>query len=180
MPKKRQMDAIKLLKQDHDRLRALFEELEGASGRATSKKQKLFDQIRETLETHMAIEEEIFYPTVRGFRAKETRERVAESVEEHALAKILLKQLAESTTDSDAFKPKLKVLSDIVLHHIKDEERVIFAEAKSHLSKGKLGSLGEELEMRKEAMRQILEAEPEPAAEPSEEAYAETEARAAG
>src|SRR3712207_7709544 len=73
------MDAVKLLKDDHEKVKGLFRQFEKARGEA--KKKQLADEIMMELEVHSKIEEEIFYPAVREKVGED--ELVAEAVEEH-------------------------------------------------------------------------------------------------
>jgi hemerythrin superfamily protein len=148
----KKMDATRLLKQDHKEVKALFEAFEGLSDRASAKRMKLFDKIREELTVHAKIEEEIFYPAVKELRSKEAKERVAEANEEHAIVKLLLKQLSAGDAELETFKAKMKVLKDTVLHHAKEEEKEMFKEAKDGMETEALKELGAQLQARKEEL----------------------------
>jgi hemerythrin superfamily protein len=145
-------DAVKLLKKDHQTVKALFSEIEELSPRASAKKMQLFEQLKTELSIHARIEEEIFYPAVHSLRAKEAKERVFEAYEEHAVVKLLLAQCEESIGDERTFDAKMKVLRDIVLHHAKEEEKEIFPQAQRNLPSEKLDDLGAALEARKVAL----------------------------
>lgn len=145
-------DATKLLKADHEKVKAMFEEMEDLSDRATAKRQKLFEELKTELQVHTKIEEEIFYPAVQALRTKEAKDKVLEANEEHALAKQLIAQISALEPDDEKFKAKCKVLMDVVLHHAKEEEKEMFPEAKAGMSAEELKSLGAKLEERKEAL----------------------------
>jgi len=115
------MDAITLLKQDHTKVRALFKEYEDAGDRAIQTKHRLFDEIKQELDVHAAIEEEIFYPAVKRLRAEDARDLVLEAIEEHHVIKTLLKELAGLTPEDEAFDAKVKVLCENVDHHATEE-----------------------------------------------------------
>jgi hemerythrin superfamily protein len=150
MPTKKSIDATKLLKQDHNKVKAMFEEIEALSPRSSTKRRELFEEIKTELEVHTRIEEEIFYPACRELRSKEAKELVLEANEEHGLAKMLLKQLEEVGSDDETFKAKMKVLKDVVLHHAREEEREMFTTAREYMEKEELEELGEQLSRRKE------------------------------
>jgi hemerythrin superfamily protein len=143
-------DATKLLKEDHAKVKALFEKLEKTTDRAIAKRRELFDKIRTELVIHAKVEEEIFYPMVRELRSKDAKELYFEAHEEHAIVKMLLRQISEIEPDAETFKAKCKVLMDVVLHHAKEEEREMFREVKARVSTEELKELGMKIEERKE------------------------------
>lgn len=110
-------DAIALLKADHRKVEALFEKYEGASGSATKK--KLAHQICVELKIHTLIEEEIFYPAYRGKIEDDTLD---EAYVEHDGAKVLINDIEAGSPEDDFFDAKVKVLSEEITHHVKEEE----------------------------------------------------------
>ncbi|HZY98982.1 MAG TPA: hemerythrin domain-containing protein [Candidatus Baltobacteraceae bacterium] len=144
------MDAIALLKRDHDEVKELFEQVEGTGERAAATRGKLFEKIDQALELHTKIEEGIFYPAFRS-RAEDAQERdqVLEALEEHAVAKTLLSELQSLDPNDETFKPKLTVLIESVRHHIKEEEGKLFKMARDLFDKDELNELGEEIETAK-------------------------------
>jgi hypothetical protein len=110
-------DAIALLKADHRKVEALFEQFERASGSATKK--KLAHQICVELKVHTAIEEEIFYP---AFEGKIESDTLAEAYVEHDGAKILVNDIEAGGPSDDFYDAKVKVLSEEILHHVHEEE----------------------------------------------------------
>lgn len=146
------MEATKLLKSDHDEVRALFKEYEKAGDRAMGKKAKLFEQIRDALTVHAKIEEEVFYPAVKAARSEEAKDEVREATEEHKIVKTLLSELEKMKPSDEQFDAKVKVLMESVEHHAGEEEKEMFKQARKHLSKDRLEMLGEEMEIRKGAL----------------------------
>jgi len=143
------MDATKLLKNDHDEVRAMFKEYEEAGDRAAAKKGKLFEQIRDALTVHAEIEEEIFYPAVKAARSEEAKDEVREAYEEHKIVKTLLAELDRMKPSDEQFDAKMTVLKESVEHHAEEEEKEMFKQARKNLSKERLEALGEEMEARK-------------------------------
>ena len=143
------MDATKLLKADHDEVRALFREYEKTGDRAREKKGELFEQIRDALTVHAEIEEEIFYPAVKSARSKDAKDDVREAFEEHRIIKTLLAELDRLKPEDEPFDAKMTVLQENVEHHADEEEKEMFQEARQNLSKDRLEELGEEMEARK-------------------------------
>ena len=110
-------DAIALLKADHRKVEELFEKFEGASGAAT--KQKIAHQICTELKIHTTIEEEIFYPALEG---KIEDDLLKEAFVEHDGAKVLINDIEAGGPDDDYYEAKVKVLSEEIEHHVKEEE----------------------------------------------------------
>jgi hemerythrin superfamily protein len=141
----RQQDAIALLKADHRQVEEWFEQFE--STRSEDKKQKLAQQICLALTVHTQIEEEIFYPAFLEATSDEDTHHEAEV--EHGAAKKLIAEIEASGPSDDFYDAKLKVLSEYIKHHVKEEEQRdgMFAEARD--SKMDLNTLGEQLAARK-------------------------------
>src|SRR5207253_712246 len=85
------MNAFQLLKEDHQKVSGLFQQIEPTTERAEKSRTELFAKLKEELDIHARIEEAIFYPSIK--RAAETREIVLEGFEEHHVIKMLLKEL---------------------------------------------------------------------------------------
>ena len=136
---KESADAIELLKDDHEHVKALFEQYEGLSERAHATKKKLAAQICSELTRHTTIEEEIFYPAVRA-SGKDKEDLVDEAVVEHASAKDLIAQILDMAPTEELFDAKIKVLSELIDHHVQEEEKEMFPKArKSGLDLNELG-----------------------------------------
>jgi hemerythrin superfamily protein len=130
-------DAIALLRADHKLVSALFAEYEKA--RTTSKKKTLVSQICTELSVHAQVEEEIFYPAVK--KALKDKEMIPEATVEHATLKALIGQVEGVEPDGEMFDAKIKVMSEYVKHHVKEEQNEIFPQAKStNLDLVELGS----------------------------------------
>jgi hemerythrin superfamily protein len=142
-------DAISLLKADHRQVEEWFSEFEGA--RSTSKKHQLASKICEALTIHTTIEEEIFYPAF--LEATEDKDIHHEAVVEHDGAKKLIAQIRGMSPEDDYFDAKVTVLSEMIKHHVKEEEKPggMFAEAKK--SEMDLAALGEKLLARKRELQ---------------------------
>lgn len=105
-------------------------------------------KIVEELQIHMTIEEEIFYPAVRG-ESDEISDTVYEGVEEHHVAKVLVEELAGMKPEGDEWKAKVKVLMEAVEHHADEEESDMFPPVRSKTTAEQRESLGTRLEKRK-------------------------------
>ena len=122
-------DAIALLKADHRKVETLFEKFEKAKDAAA--KTALAQQICTELSVHTAIEEEIFYPACTG---KIEEDLVKEAYVEHDGAKVMIAEILASSPADDFYDAKVKVLSEEIKHHVKEEEKRaegMFAQAKA-------------------------------------------------
>ena len=110
-------DAIALLKADHRKVEELFAKFENTNGKAT--KRKLAEQICNELKVRTLLEEEIFYP---AFQGKIEEDTLAEAFVEHDGAKVLVNDILASSPDDEYYEAKVKVLSEEIEHHVKEEE----------------------------------------------------------
>lgn len=137
-------DAIALLKEDHRAVEALFEEFESAKGGRA--KQKIANQICMELIIHAQIEEEIFYPATKEVVEEDL---YTEAHVEHDGAKVLIAEILAGDPDDEFYDASVKVLSEMIKHHVKEEEQRdgMFAQAKK--SDVDMLELGERLAERK-------------------------------
>ena len=153
----KQQDAIALLKADHKSVKELFKQVEETSERAKAQLQRLGDQICAELTVHTQIEEEVFYPAVqertqRGH--KEEKDMVLEAYEEHAAAKKVIEDVRATEPGDDSYKPKIKTLSELIDHHVKEEERELFPSVKELFDEDELIELGQRLSELKTRLQQ--------------------------
>src|SRR5438874_3179292 len=141
-------DAIALLKQDHNNVRALLKKLESAE--EGDERLELFSQIENELKVHTQIEEEIFYPAFHQSAEGEKDEHLYyEAVEEHHVVDMVLPEVRDTDENSDEFAAKAKVLKDLVEHHAEEEETQMFPKARKLMDSSELKELGQQLEQRK-------------------------------
>ena len=150
-------DAIAMLKADHRKVEELFEKYENARG----KKADIAKKICMELSIHTMIEEEIFYPACR--EAGVDSDRMDEANVEHDGAKSLIAELEAGSPDDDFYDAKVKVLSEEIKHHVKEEEKRggIFSGARQ--ADMDLDALGEQLAERKQELMEQFEAKGIPA-----------------
>lgn len=137
------MDAIKLLKEDHDNVKRLLQQFESADG--PDAKRRIAENVIRDLMVHEQIEEQIFYPAYKRAAGEDGKTEVAEAKEEHHVVDLLIDELQDVDIKDEKFEAKFTVLSENVRHHIKEEEDEMFPQAK-RLLKDKLEALGEEME----------------------------------
>ena len=150
-------DAIALLKADHRKVEELFEQYESAR----SKKSDIAEQICMELTIHTMIEEEIFYPACR--EAGVESDMMDEANVEHDGAKTLIAELEAGSPDDEFYDAKVKVLSEEIKHHVKEEEKRggIFSGARE--ADLDLKALGEQLAARKQELMAQFESRGIPA-----------------
>jgi hemerythrin superfamily protein len=148
------MDALKLLKTDHDKVKKLLAELEETTERGVKTREQLFATIKGELTVHETIEEEIFYPELKTHpRAKEI---VLEGYEEHNVVDTLMSELEETAVDDETWGPKAKVMKENIEHHIEEEEGDMFAAARKVFEESELEDLGARMERRKQSAMEEL------------------------
>ncbi len=146
-------DAVALLKADHRKVEELFEKFEKA--RDANRKQDLATRICTELTIHATIEEEILYPVCKDAVEDDLLD---ESYVEHDGAKVLIAEISAGSPDDEFYDAKVKVLSEMIKHHVKEEERPgegLFAQLrKADLD---LVAMGQRLKARKEQLAKELE-----------------------
>jgi hemerythrin superfamily protein len=141
-------DAIALLKADHREVEEMFEQFE--KSRSEEKKAHLAQKICQALKVHTQIEEEIFYPAF--LEATGNKDIHHEAEIEHDGAKKLIAEIEASGPTDEYFDARVKVLSEMIKHHVKEEEQRdgMFAEARD--SDMDLDALGEQMQARKDEL----------------------------
>jgi hemerythrin superfamily protein len=135
------MNAIKLLKQQHREVEALFKQFHKA--KSENPRRHVFEKIADALAVHAAIEERHFYPSV---KEKATQGILLESAEEHLAIKRVIADLLQLDADDETFAAKVKVLQDEVEHHVEEEEETLFPKVERLLDDEALESIGESME----------------------------------
>jgi hemerythrin superfamily protein len=144
--KETKQDATAMLMSDHKEVKALFKEFEKADSK--QKKAELVGKICAELEVHMQIEEEIFYPAVKA--ALKDHELVPEGEVEHASVKELIAQVKGVKPDGETYDARVKVMGEMIEHHVKEEETEMFPKAKK--TKLDMEALGAKMAQRKEEL----------------------------
>ena len=138
------MDAIALLKSDHRTVEQLFAEFEKAKG--AKAKQRIARQVCMELIIHAQIEEEIFYPAVKS----EVEEEIyTEAHVEHDGAKVLIAEILAADPGDEFYDASVKVLSEMIKHHVREEEQRDGMFAQARQGDVDLDELGEQLALRK-------------------------------
>jgi len=159
--KTKTMDAVALLKADHRKVEDLFAKFESARG--ADRKRALATEICTELTVHATIEEEIFYPACRG---EIEDDLLDEAHVEHDGAKVLIAEIEQGGPDDDFYDAKVKVLSEMIKHHVKEEEmraEGMFAQARE--AGLDMDALGDRMAARKQELMAEIKAKGLPAPE---------------
>ncbi len=163
MVTERKMDATHLLMEDHRKVESLFEQFEKAGG--DGRKEKIAREICTELKIHSMIEEELFYPALRG---KIDGDALDEAYVEHDGAKVLINEIEAGGADEAFYDAKVKVLQEQIEHHVEEEEKIrgnIFQQARA--ADVDLEALGEAMAARKAELTELAETGGLPPAEPA-------------
>ncbi|HYV45965.1 MAG TPA: hemerythrin domain-containing protein [Myxococcaceae bacterium] len=148
------MNAIQLLKHQHQEVEKLFKEIERCEDDDRDELRRLFAELADNLAAHADIEEELFYPEV---KQRQQDGMVQHAVEEHFEMKQFLAQLLDLEVGSSQFLMTLAQLKDAVLGHVEEEEGEMLPAARKLFSKAELDQLGQEMASRFE---ELIGAEP--------------------
>src|SRR5690606_21778350 len=144
------MNVIDLLKQDHEKAKKLLEEISGTTERAVKKREELLQKIALELEVHTTLEEEHFYPALKKAGAEEEAMRYHEAKEEHrAVDSLVLPDLLSTGPGTVECAGRIKVLKELVEHHIEAEEEEMFKDAQELLSAEQLEELVEQMKQKR-------------------------------
>ena len=143
------MNPVDLLTKQHKAVKGLFKKVEKTDN--PRERRALMEQITTALEGHTTIEEEMFYPALREIGTKKAEEMVNEAFEEHHVVKLVLAELPGVDPADERFEAKMTVLSELIEHHVEEEEEEMFKLAKK-IDEDELDDLGERMKERFEAL----------------------------
>ena len=138
------MDAIALLRKQHDDVEALFKKFEKSE--EDDEKQGIFEAIADNLAAHATIEEKVFYPVAYRDGEEDLEDMLREAFEEHLAAKRVIADLLDMKAGDENFDAKMKVLHEQIEHHIEEEEHELFPKAKKEIAVDELEAMGVEME----------------------------------
>lgn len=141
-------DAVQLLKSDHREVEGWFEQFE--KSRSDDRRAKLAAKICAALRVHTKIEEEVFYPAF--LSATDDQDLFDEAHVEHEGAKRLIAEIEKGGPGDDKWEAKVTVLSEMIKHHVKEEEKRDGMFAKAKQADMNLAELGAEMAERKKEL----------------------------
>jgi len=155
------MDALKLLEQDHQKVKQLMGEIEKTTERGIKTREQLFNKLVEELTIHEKIEEQIFYPEVKKrATSKQLEELVTESYEEHHFVDMVKAEIEGTPFDAEEWAAKFKVMMENIEHHaFEEEEGKMFPKVRRALGKDELEDMGTRMQELKEQLMEGMPAE---------------------
>jgi hemerythrin-like domain-containing protein len=148
------VDAITMLKTDHDKVKQLLTELETTTERGVKTRQELFATIKGELTIHEVIEEEIFYPALKSH--PKAKDIVLEAYEEHHVVDVLMGELESLDVSDETWGAKALVMKENIEHHIEEEEGEMFRQARRVFDRQELDDLGTRMAERKASAQREL------------------------
>jgi hemerythrin-like domain-containing protein len=153
------MNAIDILKADHEKVKGILSQLSESTDRALKKRVELLDKLEMEITIHTQLEEQILYPAFKEAGGKEQDEMYYEAKEEHrTVDSLVLPDLKGTDPSTPEFAGRVKVVKELLEHHIEEEETEMFPQAKKLLGKAKLDELGEQMEVMKTSLKKSFNA----------------------
>ena len=146
------MDALTLLKQDHDTVKSMLHKLDETTERAEVTRTEGLEKLKQELTVHEAIEEEILYPALIEFA--KTKDITLEAYEEHHVVDTIMAELEQTPVDDETWAAKLTVMKENLEHHIEEEEDDMFKKARQVMDQAELKELGERMSARKAELQE--------------------------
>ncbi len=147
------MDALSLLKADHDKVKKMLAEGEETTERAEKTRTELFETLKAEMMIHERIEEEIFYPALKSH--PKAKDIVLEGYEEHHVVDEIMGELEGTDVGDETWGAKFKVMKENIEHHIEEEEGEMFKQARSVFETDELESLGARMMELKQLGQQV-------------------------
>ena len=153
-------DILKTLKDEHDTLRALFEEVKGTTDRAVKSRAELLEKIEDNLIPHAKWEEQVFYPAFKERADREGLQTHAEALaEHHAVENSVIPEVHQAEPGTSEFAGRVKVFGEFIDHHAKEEEKTMFKMAREMFSAEERAQMDEDYEAWKasdDAMKLVM------------------------
>ncbi|WP_419709889.1 hemerythrin domain-containing protein [Pseudomonas sp. NFX224] len=151
------MNAIDILKTDHERVKGILTQLNDSTERAVKKRTELVGKLEMEIMIHTRLEEEILYPAYKKAGGKEQEVMYYEAKEEHrTVDSLVLPDLKTTDPASVEFSGRAKVVKELLEHHIEEEETEMFPQARKLLGKAELDELGKQMESMKASLKKEL------------------------
>jgi hypothetical protein len=144
------MDAMSLLKEDHEKVKKILNQLDSTTERGIKTRDDLFGKLKRELVVHEAIEEEIFYPALKEH--PKTKELALEAYEEHHVVDTVMAEIEDVPFEDETWGAKLTVMKENLEHHIEEEEGEMFKQARQVFDRDELVELGERMAARKDEL----------------------------
>ena len=147
------MDALSLLKADHDKVKKMLAEGETTTERGEKTRTDLFATLKAEMMLHERIEEEIFYPALKEH--PKAKDIVLEGYEEHHVVDEIMGELEATPVTDETWGAKFTVMKENIEHHIEEEEGDMFKQARQVFDADELRQLGERMAELKKVGQEI-------------------------
>lgn len=144
------MDALQLLKGDHEKVKRMLDELDATTERAEKTRTETFERLKHDLTIHETIEEEFLYPALEEFA--KTKDITLEAFEEHHVVDQIVAELEATAVSDETWGAKLTVMKENLEHHIEEEEGEMFPKARQVMDADELLDLGDKMAARKKEL----------------------------
>ena len=144
------MEALTLLKKDHDEVKKMLKDLDATTDRAVKTRQDLFERLKFSLTVHEQMEEAVLYPALKEH--PKTKEITLEAYEEHHVVDMVMAEIESVPYDDERWGAKFKVMKENIEHHIEEEENEMFKKARQVFDEDELEALGERMSARKDQL----------------------------
>ena len=132
-------DLFETLRRDHQEVRETFHRLKAE--KEDSERVKLLYELETEILPHMIAEERVLYPRLREGTDEEIREDAMEGMAEHHAVRLVLRDLAETPANDEVFPAKVRVLEEMVEHHVREEESDLFEDMRTSIGAQEAGEL---------------------------------------
>jgi len=149
------MDIFDVITSDHEKVGKILEQMEQTSLRAAKRRETLLEHLNENLLPHMYAEEQFFYQIL--LEESSEKEVAYEALEEHRAAKGVLADLEQAPFDDPRWSARLKVLKELIEHHVEEEETTVFDVARGLMDEDRATEVAQRFkELKKEAPAHAL------------------------
>jgi hemerythrin superfamily protein len=154
LTRRQKLDALKLLKEDHDRVKKMLAEGESTTERGEKTREELFARLMSDLEIHERMEEEVLYPALKSH--PKARDLALEGYEEHHVVDTILAELEQTPPSDEQWGAKFKVAKENLEHHIEEEETQMFPKARNAFSEDELEQMGQRMAEIRQLAKQVV------------------------
>ena len=154
LTRRQKLDALKLLKEDHDRVKKMLAEGESTTERGEKTREELFARLKSDLEIHERMEEEVLYPALKSH--PKARDLALEGYEEHHVVDTILAELEQTPPSDEQWGAKFKVAKENLEHHIEEEETQMFPKARNAFSDDELEQMGQRMAEIRQLAKQVV------------------------
>jgi hemerythrin-like domain-containing protein len=151
------MDALTLLKEDHDRVKKMLADGEKTTERGEKTRAELFERLKESLVAHESMEEQVLYPALKA--NPKAKELTLEAYEEHHVVDLVLEELEQTPVSDEQWGAKFTVAKENIEHHIDEEEGEMFKICREIFSREELDQMGAQMAEIQMGAKQVLSEE---------------------